>query len=53
VSGTHAPASSAVRLADALAALSLATDARNGFPLEKPLRTAVVATRLATVAGLD
>jgi hypothetical protein len=53
VSGTHAPASAAVRLADALAALSLATDAGNGFPLEKSLRTAVVATRLAAVAGLD
>jgi HD-GYP domain-containing protein (c-di-GMP phosphodiesterase class II) len=53
VSGTHAPVSSAVRLADALAALSLATDAGNGFPLEKSLRTALVATRLAAVAELD
>jgi HD-GYP domain-containing protein (c-di-GMP phosphodiesterase class II) len=53
VRATQAPASSAVRLADALAALSLATDAGNGFPLEKSLRTAVVATRLAAAAGLD
>jgi hypothetical protein len=37
--GAPAPASSTVRLADALTALSLATDAGNGFPLEKSLRT--------------
>jgi HD-GYP domain-containing protein (c-di-GMP phosphodiesterase class II) len=42
-----------VRLADALAALSLATDAGNGFPLEKSLRTVVVATRLAAAAGIE
>jgi hypothetical protein len=36
VSGPPAPA---VRLADALTALSLATDTGNGFPLEKSLRT--------------
>jgi hypothetical protein len=36
-----------VRLAEVLAALSLATDAGSGFPLEKSLRTAVIAVRLA------
>ena len=35
-----------VRLAEVLAALSLATDAGNGFPLEKSLRNAVIAVRL-------
>jgi HD-GYP domain-containing protein (c-di-GMP phosphodiesterase class II) len=53
VSSAPTTAPSTLRLADALAALSLATDAGNGFPLEKSLRTAVVATRLAAVAGLD
>jgi hypothetical protein len=46
------PAPSAVRLADALTALSLATDAGKGAPLEKSLRTAVIATRLGAVIGL-
>src|SRR3954468_2254804 len=41
-----------VRLAEVLAALSLATDAGNGFPLEKSLRTAVIAVRLGERAGL-
>jgi hypothetical protein len=53
VSSAPATASSAARLADALTALSLATDAGNGFPLEKSLRNAVIATRLGAVAGLD
>ena len=43
-SGVDAPAT--VRLAEVLAALSLATDAGNGFPLEKSLRNAVIAVRL-------
>ncbi|HEX7298048.1 MAG TPA: HD domain-containing phosphohydrolase [Solirubrobacteraceae bacterium] len=47
-----APGPSAVRLADALTALSLATDAGKGAPLEKSLRTAVIATRLGSVVGL-
>jgi HD-GYP domain-containing protein (c-di-GMP phosphodiesterase class II) len=42
-----------IRLADALTAVSLATDAGKGAPLEKSLRTAVIATRLATIAGID
>jgi hypothetical protein len=41
-----------MRLADALTAVSLATDAGKGAPLEKSLRTAVIATRLGVVAGL-
>jgi hypothetical protein len=40
-----------VRLAEVLAALSLATDAGNGFPREKSLRNAVIAVRLAARAG--
>jgi hypothetical protein len=43
-SGVDAPGT--VRLAEVLAALSLATDAGNGFPLEKSLRNAVIAVRL-------
>jgi HD-GYP domain-containing protein (c-di-GMP phosphodiesterase class II) len=50
-SGVDAPAT--VRLAEVLAALSLATDAGNGFPLEKSLRNAVIAVRLGERAGLD
>jgi HD-GYP domain-containing protein (c-di-GMP phosphodiesterase class II) len=41
-----------VRLAEVLAALSLATDAGNGFPLEKSLRNAVIAVRLGERLGL-
>src|SRR3954469_9439881 len=37
----------AVRLADVLAALSLTTDLGSGLPLEKGLRTCLVATALA------
>lgn len=47
---TRAPAS--LRLAEVLTALALATDAGNGFPLEKSLRVAVVAVRLGERAGL-
>ena len=42
-----------VRLAEVLAALSLATDAGNGFPLEKSLRNAVIAVRLGERLDLD
>jgi regulatory LuxR family protein len=42
-----------VRLAEVLAALSLATDAGNGFPLEKSLRNAVIAVRLGERIGLE
>jgi HD-GYP domain-containing protein (c-di-GMP phosphodiesterase class II) len=49
-SAVGAPAT--VRLAEVLAALSLATDAGNGFPLEKSLRNAVIAVRLGERAGL-
>jgi HD-GYP domain-containing protein (c-di-GMP phosphodiesterase class II) len=49
-SAVGAPAT--VRLAEVLAALSLATDAGNGFPLEKSLRNAVIAVRLGERAGV-
>jgi HD-GYP domain-containing protein (c-di-GMP phosphodiesterase class II) len=41
-----------IRLAEALAALSLATDAGNGQPLEKSLRNAVIAARFGEALGL-
>jgi HD-GYP domain-containing protein (c-di-GMP phosphodiesterase class II) len=50
-SGVDAPAT--VRLAEVLAALSLATDAGNGFPLEKSLRNAVIAVRLGARLDLE
>jgi HD-GYP domain-containing protein (c-di-GMP phosphodiesterase class II) len=50
-SRVDAPAT--VRLAEVLAALSLATDAGNGFPLEKSLRNAVIAVRLGDRLGLS
>ncbi|MEA2467336.1 MAG: hypothetical protein QOJ57_1462, partial [Thermoleophilaceae bacterium] len=40
------------RLAEVLAALSLATDVGNGFPMEKSLRDAIVAARFAEALGL-
>ena len=46
-------ASATVRLAEVLAALSLATDAGNGFPLEKSLRGAVIAVRLGERLDLE
>jgi hypothetical protein len=52
MSSAPTTAPSAVRLADALTALSLATDAGKGAPLEKSLRTAVIATRLGSIVGL-
>lgn len=42
-----------VRLAELLAAISLATDLGRGFPPEKALRTCLVAVRLAEELGLD
>lgn len=42
-----------VRLAEVLAAISLATDLGRGFPPEKALRTCLVAARLAEELGLD
>jgi hypothetical protein len=50
-SAGDAPAT--VRLAEVLAALSLATDAGNGFPLEKSLRNAVIAVRLGERLDLE
>ena len=40
-------------MAELLAALSLATDLGNGFPLEKALRNTLLAVRLAERAGLE
>ncbi|MEA2422437.1 MAG: hypothetical protein QOF55_1536 [Thermoleophilaceae bacterium] len=40
------------RLAEVLAAVSLATDVGNGFPMEKSLRDAIVAARFADALGL-
>jgi HD-GYP domain-containing protein (c-di-GMP phosphodiesterase class II)/DNA-binding CsgD family transcriptional regulator len=42
-----------LRLAELLAAISLATDLGRGFPQEKGLRTCLVAARLAEELGLD
>lgn len=42
-----------LRLAELMAALSLATDLGDGFPLEKALRDAVLAVGLARELGLD
>ncbi len=42
-----------LRLAELLAAISLATDLGRGFPPEKALRTCLVAARLAEELGLD
>lgn len=49
--GGHAGPSE-LRLGELLAALSLATDLGNGFPLEKALRNCLLATRLGEQAGL-
>lgn len=43
----------AMRVAELLGSLSLATDLADGFALEKSLRTTVLAVRLAGLAGLD
>lgn len=43
----------AVRLAELIAALSLATDLGTGLPFEQALRTCLLATRFATQLGLD
>ena len=45
--------STEIRLAELLAAISLATDLGRGFPPEKALRTCLVAARLADELGLD
>ncbi len=42
-----------LRLAEIMAALSLATDLGNGFPMEKALRHTVLATGIARTAGLS
>lgn len=43
----------AVRLAELLAALSLATDLGTGLPFEQALRTCLLATRVAAQLGFD
>jgi hypothetical protein len=47
------PPRSGVRLAEIVAALSLATDLGMGQPMEFALRTCVLAVRLGDVLGLD
>lgn len=42
-----------VRLAELIAALSLATDLGSGLPLEQALRTCLLATRFATQIGMS
>ncbi|MGE3286006.1 MAG: HD domain-containing phosphohydrolase [Pseudonocardia sp.] len=42
-----------IRVAEVFAALSLTTDLASGVPVEKGLRTCVVATAFATALGLD
>lgn len=42
-----------VRLAELIGGLTLAADLVSGFPPEKVLRTAILASRLAQLAGLD
>jgi HD-GYP domain-containing protein (c-di-GMP phosphodiesterase class II) len=51
VAEVRAPAGA--RLAEVLAALSLATDVGNGFPMEKSLRDAIVAARFGEALGLS
>jgi hypothetical protein len=51
--GDHLSAPQQIRLAELLAAISLATDLGRGFPPEKALRTCLVAERIAEELGLD
>lgn len=47
------PPSSGMRLAELVAALSLATDLGSGQPVERSLRRCLVAVRLGRAVGLD
>ena len=47
------PNSSAVRTAEIIAAISMATDLAVGFPLEHGLRSSVIAARLCDRLGVD
>jgi HD-GYP domain-containing protein (c-di-GMP phosphodiesterase class II)/DNA-binding CsgD family transcriptional regulator len=49
----HHTGSQQIRLAELLAAISLATDLGRGFPPEKALRTCLVAHRIGEELGLD
>ena len=51
--GNHLSSPQQIRLAELLAAISLATDLGRGFPQEKALRTCLVATRIGEELGLD
>ena len=51
--GDHLSISQGIRLAELLAAISLATDLGRGFPQEKALRTCLVAERIAEALCLD
>jgi len=49
----QAPTSSGIRLVELLAALSLATDLANGFPIEKGLRNCLLAFLIGRDLGLE
>jgi hypothetical protein len=51
--GDQLSTSQQIRLAELLAAISLATDLGRGFPQEKALRTCLVAERIGEELGLD
>jgi HD-GYP domain-containing protein (c-di-GMP phosphodiesterase class II)/DNA-binding CsgD family transcriptional regulator len=51
--GAAAPERDQLRLAEVIAALSLATDLANAFPPEKALRTALLAIHLGKALGLE
>jgi HD-GYP domain-containing protein (c-di-GMP phosphodiesterase class II)/DNA-binding CsgD family transcriptional regulator len=50
---TGVRAATDARLAEVLTALALATDVGNGLPMEKSLRDAIIAARLADAVGLE
>lgn len=49
---SHTPPSTGIRLGELLAALSLATDLANGFPMEKGLRNCLLAFLIGRELGL-
>ncbi len=53
ITGVSPKANGTIRLAELLAALSLATDLANAFPLEKGLRNCLLALLLGQELGLD
>src|SRR5689334_19338513 len=51
--GQTAGGAAHLRLAEILGGLAIASDVANGFPQEKVLRTAILATEIGRRAGLD